>query len=88
MTRDNSLSEALFDDFFINSPFAIAKTTVVGTLMWVMGAAVIAAHEQREKMRALHEQYDGKLEAVLTPAQLSRWNALKDARKAMRPRSG
>ena len=42
MTRDNSLSEALFDDFFINSPFAIAKTTVVGSLMWLMGAAVIA----------------------------------------------
>jgi len=51
-----------------------------------VGNAVIAAHEQREKMRALHEQYDGKLEAVLTPAQRSRWNALKDARKAMRPR--
>lgn len=50
-----------------------------------VGTAVIAAHEHREKMRAIHEQYDGELEAILTPAQRSRWNALKDARKAMRP---
>ena len=50
-----------------------------------VGAAVIAAHEQREKMRALHEQHETEMEAILTPAQLSRWQALKDARKTMRP---
>jgi Spy/CpxP family protein refolding chaperone len=53
-----------------------------------VGTAVIASHQHREKMRAIHEQYDGELEAILTPAQLSRWNALKDARKAMRGRPG
>lgn len=42
MTRDNSLAEALYEDFFLNSPFGIAKTTVAGSLIWLMGAAVIA----------------------------------------------
>lgn len=51
-----------------------------------VGTAMIAAHQHREKIRALHEQYDAELEALLTPEQLSRWRALKDARKAMRPR--
>jgi len=42
MTRDNSLAEALYEDFFLNSPFAIAKTTVFGSLIWLLVAAVIA----------------------------------------------
>lgn len=42
MTRDNSLAEALYDDFFVNSPFAIAKTTVFGSLIWLVVAPVIA----------------------------------------------
>lgn len=42
MTRDGTLAEALFDDFFINSPFAIAKTTVTGCLIWLLVGAVIA----------------------------------------------
>lgn len=46
-----------------------------------VGAAVIAAHEHREKMRAVREQHETELEALLTPEQLSRWQALKDARK-------
>ena len=33
VTRDNNLAEALYEDFFINSPFAVAKTTVVGGLL-------------------------------------------------------
>jgi ABC-type transport system involved in multi-copper enzyme maturation permease subunit len=41
MTRDGSLAEALLDDFFLNSPFAIAKTTVVGNLLWLLLAAVL-----------------------------------------------
>lgn len=51
----------------------------------IVGTAVIASHQHREKMRAIHEQYDGELETILTPAQLSRWQALKDAHKTMRP---
>ncbi|HKH43138.1 MAG TPA: periplasmic heavy metal sensor [Thermoanaerobaculia bacterium] len=51
-----------------------------------VGAAVIAAHEQGKKIRAVHDQHDAELEAILTPAQLSRWRALKDARKMMHPR--
>ena len=42
MTRDGTLAEALYDDFFINSPFAIAKTTVVGSLIWLLVAAAVA----------------------------------------------
>ena len=42
MTRDGSLAEALHDDFFLNSPFAIAKTTVFGSLIWLLVAAVVA----------------------------------------------
>ncbi|HEX6862602.1 MAG TPA: hypothetical protein VF414_07300, partial [Thermoanaerobaculia bacterium] len=42
MTRDNSLAEALYEEFFLNSPFAIAKTTVFGSLIWLLGAAAVA----------------------------------------------
>lgn len=31
MARDAALVDALYEDFFANSPFAIAKTTVIGT---------------------------------------------------------
>ncbi len=42
MTRDNSLAEALYEEFFLNSPFAIAKTTVFGSLVWLLVAAAVA----------------------------------------------
>ncbi|HEY0143827.1 MAG TPA: hypothetical protein VGF48_23270 [Thermoanaerobaculia bacterium] len=42
MTRDATLAEALMDEFFINSPFAIAKTTVMCSLIWLLVAAVVA----------------------------------------------
>ncbi|MGB8193519.1 MAG: hypothetical protein WCF67_16430, partial [Chitinophagaceae bacterium] len=42
MTRDGSLAEVLYADFFINSPFAVAKTTVFGSLIWLVMAAAIA----------------------------------------------
>ncbi|HEX2166536.1 MAG TPA: hypothetical protein VHG09_04800 [Longimicrobiales bacterium] len=42
LTRDGSLSEALMDEFFVNSPFAIAKVTVVGGLLWLVVAAAVA----------------------------------------------
>lgn len=42
MTRDATLSEALFEEFFVNSPFAVAKTTVFGNLIWLVMAAVVA----------------------------------------------
>ncbi|HYG11374.1 MAG TPA: ABC transporter permease, partial [Pyrinomonadaceae bacterium] len=41
-TRDNSLAEALYEDFFVNSPFAVAKNTVMGGLIWLLVAAVVA----------------------------------------------
>jgi len=42
MTRDGTLAEALRDDFFLNSPFAIAKTTVTCSLIWLLVAPVVA----------------------------------------------
>ncbi|WP_116108735.1 hypothetical protein [Lewinella sp. IMCC34191] len=49
LTRDGALAEALYDDFFVNSPFSIAKGTVVGTLLWlVIGAAVAGEAAARD----------------------------------------
>jgi ABC-2 type transport system permease protein len=42
MTRDRAVSDALFEEFFINSPFLIANTTVFGGLIWLMMAAAVA----------------------------------------------
>jgi ABC-2 type transport system permease protein len=42
MTRDGSVSEVLYADFFLNSSFAIAKTTVFGSVVWLVMAAAIA----------------------------------------------
>lgn len=39
--RDGSLSVALYEDFFINSPFSIAFSTVAGSLIWLMIAAAV-----------------------------------------------
>ena len=42
MTRDAALADALYEDFFVNAPFAIAVTTVVGGLIWLMVAPAVA----------------------------------------------
>jgi hypothetical protein len=42
MARDTSLADALYEDFYANSPFAVAKTTVFGTLFWLLVAAAVA----------------------------------------------
>ncbi|MES2521864.1 MAG: hypothetical protein V4617_04115 [Gemmatimonadota bacterium] len=42
MSRDASLAEALFEEFLVNSPFAVAKTTVFGSLIWLLIAAPVA----------------------------------------------
>jgi ABC-2 type transport system permease protein len=42
MTRDGALSEALVDEFFVNSSFSVAKVTIVGSLLWLVTAAAIA----------------------------------------------
>ncbi|HYW30129.1 MAG TPA: hypothetical protein VE869_01400, partial [Gemmatimonas sp.] len=42
MARDASLAEALFEEFLVNSPFAVAKTTVFGSLIWLLIAAPVA----------------------------------------------
>ena len=40
--RDDSLANALYEDIAANSPFNIAKTTVISTLVWLLAAATIA----------------------------------------------
>ena len=42
MTRDAAVADALYDEFFINAPFPIALTTVVGGLLWLVVAPVVA----------------------------------------------
>jgi ABC-type transport system involved in multi-copper enzyme maturation permease subunit len=42
MGRDTSLSDAMYEDFFANSAFAIAKSTVIGGLVWLLIAAPVA----------------------------------------------
>ncbi|KUG08513.1 ABC transporter permease [Solirubrum puertoriconensis] len=42
MTRDGSVAEVLYSEFYLNSPFAVAKTTVFGSLVWLVMAAAIA----------------------------------------------
>ena len=42
MTRDAALADALYDDFFVNAPFSIAVSTVVGGLLWLLIAPVVA----------------------------------------------
>jgi ABC-type transport system involved in multi-copper enzyme maturation permease subunit len=41
-TRDAALADAIRDDFYINSPFAIAGATVVGCLLWLLVAPSVA----------------------------------------------
>ena len=42
MTRDGTLAEALHAEFFVNSPFAVAKTAVFGSLLWLLLAPAVA----------------------------------------------
>ncbi len=42
MARDGAFAEVLYSEFYINSPFAILKTTVFGGLVWMLMAAAIA----------------------------------------------
>lgn len=42
MIRDGSVSEVMYADFYLNSPFLVALTTVFGTLIWLVMAAAIA----------------------------------------------
>ena len=41
-TRDGALADALYADFFLNSPFVIASATVFGSLFWFLVAAAVA----------------------------------------------
>ena len=40
--RDGSFSEALYTEFFINSPFMVAMATVFGSLLWLVTSAFVA----------------------------------------------
>src|SRR5690606_17901549 len=42
MTRDAAVQDALYEEFLVNSPFSIAITTVVGGLLWLLIAPVVA----------------------------------------------
>lgn len=40
--RENYVADALYEDFFVNSPFAVANATVFGGLLWLVVAAAVA----------------------------------------------
>ena len=40
--RDGSIAEAMYTEFFINSPFMVAMATVFGGLLWLMMGAFVA----------------------------------------------
>ncbi|HEV2844142.1 MAG TPA: periplasmic heavy metal sensor [Thermoanaerobaculia bacterium] len=49
-----------------------------------VGEAALALHDNREKIRAEIEEFDDKLSAILTPAQLARYEALKETARQLR----
>ena len=42
MTRDSAVADAMYEDYFVNAPFAIALTTVFGGILWLLIAPVVA----------------------------------------------
>lgn len=42
MTRDAAIQDALYDEFFVNSSFQTVVSTVVGGLLWLLVAPIIA----------------------------------------------
>lgn len=67
MTRDGSVSGVLFAEYYLNSPFSIALTTVFGSLLWLALAASVAgeaaARDVESQMYALvYTAPIGKLE--------------------------
>jgi len=48
--RENALSDALYADFFLNSPFIIASVTVFAGLFWFVVAAAVAGEAAARDM--------------------------------------
>jgi Spy/CpxP family protein refolding chaperone len=48
-----------------------------------VGEIVIALYDGREEIRAAFATFDTAFSAILTPAQLAKWNALKEALKLL-----
>jgi Spy/CpxP family protein refolding chaperone len=49
-----------------------------------VGEAALALHANREQIRAEVEKFDTKFSALLTPEQLARYEALKEAARQLR----
>jgi Spy/CpxP family protein refolding chaperone len=48
-----------------------------------VGQDAIALHENQEKIKAAYEDFDRKFSAILTPEQLARYEALKEAARLL-----
>ena len=48
-----------------------------------VGASAIVLHENREKIKDAFEVFDQKFSAILTPEQLTRYEALKEAARLL-----
>jgi ABC-type transport system involved in multi-copper enzyme maturation permease subunit len=54
-TRESFLSDALYAEFYLNSPFIIASATVFGSLLWlVLGAATAGEIAARDVETGMH----------------------------------
>jgi len=53
-----------------------------------VGAAALALHENEEKIKAALEDFDRKFSAILTPEQLAKYEALKEAARLLRGKDG
>ncbi|HEX5758480.1 MAG TPA: periplasmic heavy metal sensor [Thermoanaerobaculia bacterium] len=53
-----------------------------------VGQIQIDLHEGREQIRAAFETFDTAFSAILTPAQLAKWNALKGALRFLEDAAG
>ena len=67
------LREAFYDELEEASPSACDA-----------GAAAIALHENGEKIKDALEVFDRKFSAILTPEQLAKYEALKEAARLLR----
>jgi Spy/CpxP family protein refolding chaperone len=66
------LYEAFYDELEAASPNPCS-----------VGSAAIALHENGDKIRAAFEVFDQKFSAILTPEQLAKYQALKDAARLL-----
>ena len=82
LTRGNFLADALYADFFLDSPFVVAVVTVFGSLIWLLVAAAVAG-----EAAARDVQTGGCIPSPTPPpfARLTTWGTIP---RCLRPQCG